>query len=345
MRGLLRSIRLRRGQWVRVRSFAEIKATLDADGKLAGLPFMPEMLQYCGKTFRIARRVEKLFLDHFHYVGRMTRAVLLENVRCDGRSHGGCELGCLTLWKEEWLEPVRQGAPSSLPIVGPDEPPKLVTSRDGKYVCQATELVRATTRLPWWDLRQYLRDLIYGEVRLGQMLAMCWLAALNKLLWLFGRQPYGFVSGTRRQTAAERLDLRPGELVEVKSRAEIEATLDRFGKTRGLGFTSEMARFCGRRFRVAHRVERLLIEWTGELRRLSETVALESVICHGIAMRRCPRNCHHLWREIWLKRVAAPTEGRPQTDANDSGQLAILHNTAELARETVPGTGNAISCG
>ena len=60
--GMLRSIRFRRGQWVRVRSFAEIRATLDANGKLAGLPFMPEMLKYCGNIFRIERRVEKVFL-------------------------------------------------------------------------------------------------------------------------------------------------------------------------------------------------------------------------------------------------------------------------------------------
>jgi hypothetical protein len=343
--GMLRSIRFRRGQWVRVRSFAEIRATLDANGKLAGLPFMPEMLKYCGNIFRIERRVEKVFLEHFHYVARMTRAVLLENVRCNGQSHGGCEMGCLTLWKEQWLEPVRAALPLPRPVVAPAETPELPTIREGKYVCQATELVRATTPLPCWDLRQYLRDVIYGEARLHQVLAMGAVLALNKLLWLCGREPYGFVSGTRRTTVPERLALQPGELVEVKSRAEIEATLDPFGKTRGLAFTPEMLRFCGRRFRVAHRVDKLLIEWTGELRRLSETVALESVICHGIAMRHCPRSCHHLWREAWLKRVVAPAENRPQAAGDTPSGLVILQNTADLKPETIPGEGNAISCG
>jgi hypothetical protein len=28
-----------------------IKGTLNADGKLKGLPFLPKMLKYCGKTF------------------------------------------------------------------------------------------------------------------------------------------------------------------------------------------------------------------------------------------------------------------------------------------------------
>ena len=41
---------LRPGEVVRVRSASEIFATLDDRGTLDGLPFMPEMLKYCGRT-------------------------------------------------------------------------------------------------------------------------------------------------------------------------------------------------------------------------------------------------------------------------------------------------------
>jgi hypothetical protein len=43
---------LRVGDWVEVRSAAEIFATLDERGCLDALPFMPEMLSYCGKSSR-----------------------------------------------------------------------------------------------------------------------------------------------------------------------------------------------------------------------------------------------------------------------------------------------------
>ena len=108
----------------------------------------------------------------------------------------------------------------------------------------------------------------------------------------------------RIQTPACRLGLEPGELVEVKSRGEIQATLDSQGKNRGLSFTPEMARYCGERYRVAGRVEKMIVEWTGELRPLGNTVILEAVTCQGLFARHCPRSCYHLWREVWLKRVS-----------------------------------------
>lgn len=50
---------LSRGQLVQVRELPDVLATLDSDGKLDGLPFMPEMAALCGQTFRVIRRVER----------------------------------------------------------------------------------------------------------------------------------------------------------------------------------------------------------------------------------------------------------------------------------------------
>jgi len=47
------------GDWVEVRSKEEILRTLDKQGKLDGLPFMPQMFKYCGKRFRVYRRAHK----------------------------------------------------------------------------------------------------------------------------------------------------------------------------------------------------------------------------------------------------------------------------------------------
>ena len=95
---------------VEVRSEEEILRTLDADGKLDGLPFMPEMLGFCGRRYRVRARAHKACdtID-WQQFRRMDSAVHLENLRCDGSAHGGCQAGCLIYWKEAWLRPVEPG--------------------------------------------------------------------------------------------------------------------------------------------------------------------------------------------------------------------------------------------
>ncbi len=103
--------------------------------------------------------------------------------------------------------------------------------------------------------------------------------------------------------ALETLNLRPGELVEVKSLEEILATLDGERRNRGLLWMTGMSRYCGRRYRVHRRVERIMLESNGELRNMKNTVLLEGVMCDGAAFGGCDRSCFHFWREAWLRRV------------------------------------------
>ena len=51
------------GDLVEVSSAAEILSTLDATGTLGKLPFMPEMLAFCGREFRVSRRAFKTCVD------------------------------------------------------------------------------------------------------------------------------------------------------------------------------------------------------------------------------------------------------------------------------------------
>jgi hypothetical protein len=104
------------------------------------------------------------------------------------------------------------------------------------------------------------------------------------------------------------LNLQPGDWVEVKSYGEIRETLSGDSRLRGLGFSPDMIPFCGKRFQVSSRVERIILEWTGELKTLNDTVALDTVHCDGSSCRACPRNCFFLWREDWLKRVEKNNE-------------------------------------
>src|SRR5689334_10684747 len=94
-----RKLSLRAGDIVEVRTPEEIVSTLDECARLDGLPFMPEMLQYCGGRFRVFRRSDKTCDNIGEWSIRgMTDTVHLEGLRCDGAGHGGCQAGCLIYW-------------------------------------------------------------------------------------------------------------------------------------------------------------------------------------------------------------------------------------------------------
>ena len=327
---------LRAGDIVEVRSEEEIVRTLDASGKVDALPFMPEMLRFCGKRFRVSSRAHKA-CDTIEWskLRRMEHAVHLEDLRCDGSAHGGCQAGCLLYWKEGWITPVDEadsGERNSLPKEGVIDTTSSGTrevvlgattrterSAEGEplYSCQATELLRATTRpVNWWEPDQYIDDVRSGNASVGKVVRGLLVGFFNKfqqanarLLPRFclirGCKPYPFVEGRAANgTPAERLDLQPGEIVEVKSKDEIFATLDDRDRNRGLRFDSEMLKYCGTRGRVLRRVEHIIDEKTGKMLHIKgDCIILDGVVCTGDYHRSCPRRIYPYWREIWLKRV------------------------------------------
>jgi hypothetical protein len=135
--------------------------------------------------------------------------------------------------------------------------------------------------------------------------------------WMFqlltGREsPYLFKTvKPLTKTPTGRIDLKPGELVRVKSKGEIESTLDAKGSNRGLSFDpEEMAPYCGRTFRVRRCVTKILDEMNGKMLHMKQPcVILEGVVCNSEYARcrlNCPRAIPCYWREIWLERVEAP---------------------------------------
>jgi hypothetical protein len=101
------SMNLQPGDWVEVRSVKEIFATLDSQGKLKGLRFNPEMTKFCGKRFRVFKRLDKIILESTGELRRVrTPTVLLEDVFCDGQAHGGCDRSCFCFWREAWVKRV-----------------------------------------------------------------------------------------------------------------------------------------------------------------------------------------------------------------------------------------------
>lgn len=341
----MNSLGLRAGEWVEVRSREEILATLDQDGSLEGMPFMPEMLQYCGREFTVFKRAEKT-CDTIEKTGarRVMQAVHLEDVRCDGSAHGGCGARCLMYWKEAWLERPSSGVASSAsgrPEVyhptGSSAPlteaqllltttrPSEESSEGGEvYRCQITDLLNFSTPLSSWDVRQYIRDLRCGNVGVGAVLSALVFCSYQRLmrlpglrvwLWMYdafqkfrGGVPFPYKGGRLEgKTPSDKLNLQPGELVQIKSHEEILDTLDKNNKNRGLWFDAEQVPFCGKTAKVLCRVEKIINERTGRMMKLpKDCLILEGVYCqaHYSSDRLfCPRSIYSYWREIWLKRV------------------------------------------
>jgi len=118
-----------------------------------------------------------------------------------------------------------------------------------------------------------------------------------------GKNKSSVIGQKEPSTYDEVLNLEPGELVEVKSEEEILVTLNQKGANKGLYWMPVMRKFCGRRFKVFKRLERILLESTGEYRKVKNTVLLEGVMCDGQGFYGCDRSCFHFWREAWLRRV------------------------------------------
>jgi hypothetical protein len=297
--------RFRAGDLVEVRSEEEILATLDQRGCLDGMPFMPEMLQYCGQSFRVIAVAHKTCdtVRRTWKSRRLHATVHLAGLRCDGSMHGGCEADCNLFWKDAWLKPAGVTAKELAESVDHAKQQhhgrcsetqlhastRLAGGGEGEepcYTCQATKLYEATEPLAWWDPRQYVLDVVTRNHSPGRVFRVLWLGSLRRLL---GHVPFGYrllesfhdwmhrlltgrfsphIRGKIRHgepTPVLRLNLSPGELVRVKSLERISETLDQESRNRGLSFDPEMTPYCDMVFSVRRSVSRIIDEQTGKM--------------------------------------------------------------------------------
>ena len=88
-----KQLKVKAGEWVEIRSKEEILATLDKNGQLEGMPFMPQMFQYCGRRFQVFKRAHKTCDTVYPVRGRRLANGVHLDVRCDGEAYGGCQAG------------------------------------------------------------------------------------------------------------------------------------------------------------------------------------------------------------------------------------------------------------
>jgi hypothetical protein len=104
------TLNLQPGELVRVKPYREILKTLNTRSRNRGLYFDAEEVPYCGETFRVLRRVERIVNERTGKMQEMkTPCVILDSVICRSK-YSECRLFCprsiYAYWREIWLERV-----------------------------------------------------------------------------------------------------------------------------------------------------------------------------------------------------------------------------------------------
>ena len=303
---------LRPGDLVEVKTPDQVLETLDDQGTIDRLPFMPEMTEFCGRRFRISQRVVKTCTSGTKAgssmrVFRSDDVFLLAGLRCSGAQHDGCQKACTIFWREAWLRRVSDdSAPAAVSEEGMERlRSRLKTKQDqGTYFCQASELLKATNHLSRGE--RFTR--CGSEIRAGN--CSFWQMAQKITTWLVWRIRRLFFGaygrGRNKTTPVGSLGLAAGEWVEVKPMRSITETLNAKAHNRGLWFSPDMRQLCGSKQKVEKKIERIIVDGTGEMRKLHNTVFLEGSYCGCpyVAFGGCPRQEYVYWREIWVRRVS-----------------------------------------
>ncbi|MFJ2866952.1 hypothetical protein [Kitasatospora sp. NPDC087314] len=110
-----RPSRYAEGDWVRVKSVEQVRATLDADDRHRGLWFTGSQWSFCGGVHRVERVVRRMVDDHYR-IRRLSGTVALAGATCHGADGTqGCGLDCALLFRDEWLEPAPAADPAARP--------------------------------------------------------------------------------------------------------------------------------------------------------------------------------------------------------------------------------------
>ncbi len=144
--------------------------------------------------------------------------------------------------------------------------------------------------------------------RFKRLLALPW--NLYAKRWL--KQVYYFSSRWRDGSSTPRaardfspaISFKSGDFVRVRTREEIDSTLDPFKELKGCAFLPEMYQYCGTQHRVLKSMQRFMDERDYKLKKSRGVILLEDVICKGTPVFGvCDRCCFLFWREEWLKKV------------------------------------------
>jgi hypothetical protein len=144
-----------------------------------------------------------------------------------------------------------------------------------------------------WRLNRFIFNLLLGLSRIKSKLL------INLKL---ASAPEKSESHLDRSLIKQPVDqFEPGDVVKVRSREEIEKTLNSFAK----GFTclKKMYDDCGKEFMVYKRVRYFFDEVEGKIRKSNNMYFLKKSNCTG-EQCKCCRHCFYFWHASWLKKIS-----------------------------------------
>ncbi len=295
------------GDLVRIKSAQAIRATLDAQSCVDGLPFMDEMAEFCGRTARVYRVVDKIYdYGRSSVMRRLDGCVLLAGLRCDGASHGGCEAACYIVWKACWLEP------TDLLAAVPLKPEQVLSSRAGltgtaPFHCQYTELTAASKPSAKFTVRGSLGPLVAGNVTLSAFATAITTKAFNAVQGWRGGVAFPASTAADGPAPVAGTPLQAGEWVRIRLPHEIARTLDKNSKNRGLWFDIDMLKFCGQHFQVRGRVQQIIdVRNNAMIPMKTPCITLHDVHYTGEFQGFGEQHDFLYWREAWLQRTEPP---------------------------------------
>ena len=103
-------LNLQKGELVRVKSHEEILRTINTMNQNKGMLWDAELVPYCGKVYRVLRRVTRIVNEKTGEMQEMkTPCIILDSVVCGSR-YSACRMFCprsiYPYWREIWLERV-----------------------------------------------------------------------------------------------------------------------------------------------------------------------------------------------------------------------------------------------
>jgi hypothetical protein len=145
-------------------------------------------------------------------------------------------------------------------------------------------------RFPFWiTLWQFAKRIIRG---LGNR--------ISRVIYYIRK----IITKQKRLRPEEKLDLKPGDRVRVKTKKEIESTLDSRRRYQNCLFMDEMGDCCGKTYTVLKVVHHILDEKDLVMRRTKNMVILEGLKCPGTRpFTECDRSCYFFWKTAWLEKI------------------------------------------
>jgi hypothetical protein len=159
--------------------------------------------------------------------------------------------------------------------VAVEDPFRLKVENFTKYTLKKLRYYEVFTRVRNYNNKKYLRN--HGFDKEGSILS-------NKL---------------------KVFNFKPGDIVKVRSKAEILQTLDKRNRLKGCYFMDEMWQYCGTKQRVLKRVDHFFDECKDLMRKTHNIVLLDGLQCSGELgyNEKCDRMCYFFWREEWLEKI------------------------------------------